>query len=163
MRRKLSDGLFLETFRRVAQEYASTDIQFNDMIVDNTSMQLVSRPQQFDVMVTPNLYGTIVCNIAAALIGGPGLVPGFNMGRDYALFEPGCRHVAKDIQGKNMANPTAMIFSSVMMLRHLSLNQHANRIETALLKTLKEGSVRTPDLGGNHTTTDFTLAVISNL
>lgn len=84
----MGDGLFLNTFRRVAEEYANSDIQFNDMIVDNTAMQLVSRPQQFDVMVTPNLYGNIVSNIGAALTGGPGMVPGCNIGREFALFEP---------------------------------------------------------------------------
>ena len=134
---KLGDGLFLNTFRRVAEEYRSSGIEFNDMIVDNTSMQLVARPTQFDVMVMPNLYGAIVSNIGAALVGGPGIVPGCNVGRvslvllldssmslilsvqEYALFEPGCRHVAKDIMGTNRANPAAMILSATMMLRHL--------------------------------------------
>jgi len=160
---KLGDGLFLNTFRNVALEYASANIQFNDMIVDNTSMQLVSRPQQFDVVVTPNLYGNIVSNIGAALIGGPGVVPGCNMGREYSLFEPGCRHVAKDIQGKNLANPTAMLLSAVMMLRHLGLEDYANRIEHAVLKTLKEQRVKTHDLGGDSSMSTFTLAVIGNL
>ena len=82
-------------------------------------MQLVAKPGQFDVMVMPNLYGAIISNIGAALVGGPGIVPGCNIGRDYALFEPGCRHVAKDIMGANKANPAAMILSSTMMLRHL--------------------------------------------
>jgi isocitrate dehydrogenase (NAD+) len=118
---KLGDGLFLNTFRRVAKEYESSGITANDMIVDNTSMQLVAKPQQFDVMVMPNLYGAIVSNIGAALVGGPGIVPGCNVGRDYALFEPGCRHVAKDIMNTNKANPAAMILSATMMLRHLGL------------------------------------------
>ena len=116
---KLGDGLFLNTFRRIAEEYKPYGIEANDMIVDNTSMQLVAKPQQFDVMVMPNLYGAIVSNIGAALVGGPGVVPGCNVGRDYALFEPGCRHVAADIMGKDRANPAAMILSSTMMLRHL--------------------------------------------
>ena len=150
---KLGDGLFLHTFRKVAEEYKSSGIEYNDMIVDNTyvcllpisklanffasSMQLVARPGQFDVMVMPNLYGAIVSNIGAALVGGPGIVPGCNVGRvssylsvyclpcltyfqkEYALFEPGCRHVASDIMGTNRANPTAMILSATMMLRHL--------------------------------------------
>jgi len=90
---KLGDGLFLNTCRKVAEEYKDSGIKFNDMIVDNTSMQLVARPQQFDVMVMPNLYGSIISNIGAALVGGPGIVPGANIGREFALFEPGCRHV----------------------------------------------------------------------
>ncbi|KAI8869443.1 mitochondrial NAD+-specific isocitrate dehydrogenase subunit 1 [Ramicandelaber brevisporus] len=159
---KLADGLFLNTCRKVAEEYASTGIKFQDMIVDNTAMQLVAKPQQFDVMVMPNLYGSIVSNIGAALVGSPGIVPGANIGSEYAIFEPGCRHVAKDIQGRNTANPTSMILSSVMMLRHLGLNQHAERIEKAVYDTIKNGT-KTPDLGGQSSTTDFTLAVVSAL
>lgn len=110
---KLGDGLFLNTFRNIAErEYANSGLEFDDMIVDNTSMQLVSRPQQFDVMVMPNLYGNIVTNIGAALVGGPGTVPGCNIGREYALYEPGCRHVAKDIMGLGTANPAALLLSS---------------------------------------------------
>lgn len=110
---KLGDGLFLNTFRDVAKrEYSHSGLEFDDMIVDNTSMQLVSRPQQFDVMVMPNLYGNIVTNIGAALVGGPGTVPGCNIGREYALYEPGCRHVAKDIMGLGTANPAALLLSS---------------------------------------------------
>ena len=102
------------------------------MIVDNASMQAVSRPQQFDVMVMPNLYGGILSNVGAALVGGPGIVPGCNMGRDVAVFEPGCRHVGLDIKGKDQANPTAMILSGSMLLRHLGLDEHANRISRAV-------------------------------
>lgn len=160
---KLGDGLFLNTFRQVAEEYKSSGIQFNDMIVDNTSMQLVAKPQQFDVMVMPNLYGAIVSNIGAALVGGPGIVPGCNIGRDYALFEPGCRHVAKDIMGTNKANPAAMILSATMMLRHLGLDSTANAITTATYDVINAGKVRTKDMGGNATTNDFTGAVIANL
>lgn len=110
---KLGDGLFLNTFRNIAEkEYGNSGLQYDDMIVDNTSMQLVSRPQQFDVMVMPNLYGNIVTNIGAALVGGPGTVPGCNIGREYALYEPGCRHVAKDIMGLGTANPAALLLSS---------------------------------------------------
>ncbi len=142
---KLGDGLFLNTFRRVAEDYKSSGIEYNDMIVDNTSMQLVAKPKQFDVMVMPNLYGAIVSNIGAALVGGPGIVPGCNVGRvstspnifvvfahgflhkkDYALFEPGCRHVAKDIMGQDRANPAAMILSATMMLRHLQSVNHVS-------------------------------------
>ncbi|KAF8663369.1 hypothetical protein AX16_000944 [Volvariella volvacea WC 439] len=160
---KLGDGLFLNTFRRVAEEYKSSGIEANDMIVDNTSMQLVARPGQFDVMVMPNLYGAIVSNIGAALVGGPGIVPGCNVGRDYALFEPGCRHVASDIMGTNRANPAAMILSATMMLRHLGLDNFANDIAAATFDVINEGKVRTADMGGSSTTSDFTAAVIKKL
>jgi len=160
---KLGDGLFLNTCREIAKEYANTGIKFNDMIVDNTSMQLVSRPQQFDVMVMPNLYGNIVSNVGAALVGGAGIIPGVNMGREYVTFEPGCRHVARDIEGTNKANPTAMILSAVMMLKHLNLDDYANKISSAVYQTIKEGQVKTADMGGNSTTTEFTNSVISKL
>ncbi|KAI9293933.1 hypothetical protein K502DRAFT_337932 [Neoconidiobolus thromboides FSU 785] len=160
---KLGDGLFLKTCRAVAEEYKSSGIQFQDMIVDNASMQMVAKPQQFDVVVTPNLYGNILSNIGAALVGGPGIIPGSNFGRDFAIFEPGCRHVGKDIQGMNTANPTSMILSSVLMLRHLNLEQQANQISNAVYKTIEDARVRTPDMGGNSSTTDFTKAVIANL
>ncbi|KAA1466445.1 hypothetical protein DENSPDRAFT_767268 [Dentipellis sp. KUC8613] len=160
---KLGDGLFLNTFRRVAEDYKSSGIQFNDMIVDNTSMQLVAKPGQFDVMVMPNLYGAIVSNIGAALVGGPGIVPGCNVGREYALFEPGCRHVASDIMGTNRANPAAMILSATMMLRHLGLDHIANNIASATFDVINSGKVRTADMGGQATTSEFTAAVIKNL
>jgi len=160
---KLGDGLFLNTFRRVAEEYRSSGIEFNDMIVDNTSMQLVARPGQFDVMVMPNLYGAIVSNIGAALVGGPGIVPGCNVGREYALFEPGCRHVAKDLMGTNRANPSAMILSATMMLRHLGLDSIANNIASATFDVINDGKVRTVDMGGSATTSEFTSAIIRNL
>ncbi|KAF7355387.1 Isocitrate dehydrogenase [Mycena sanguinolenta] len=176
---KLGDGLFLNTFRRVAEEYKSHGIEFNDMIVDNTfvlpsalkfrltpqfrSMQLVAKPGQFDVMVMPNLYGAIVSNIGAALVGGPGIVPGCNIGSEYALFEPGCRHVASDIMGTNRANPTAMILSATMLLRHLGLDPVANQIATATFDVINSGKVRTADMGGSATTSDFTSAIIKSL
>lgn len=160
---KLGDGLFLNTFRRVAEEYKSSGIETNDMIVDNTSMQLVARPSQFDVMVMPNLYGAIVSNIGAALVGGPGVVPGCNVGREYALFEPGCRHVAHDIMGTNRANPAAMILSATMMLRHLGLDEIANSIAASTFDVINTGKVRTADMGGSATTSDFTAAVIKGL
>lgn len=159
---KLGDGLFLNTFRQVAKEYEHTGIAHNDMIVDNTSMQLVGKPQQFDVVVTPNLYGNIVSNIGAALVGGPGVIPGANIGREYALYEPGCRHVAKDIEGTGKANPTAMLLSSTMMLRHLGLNAQANTIANSLFKVISEARIGTPDVGGKATTQEFTDAVIKN-
>ncbi|KAG1221198.1 hypothetical protein G6F35_006162 [Rhizopus arrhizus] len=159
---KLADGLFLRTCRDVAKEYEHHGIQVNDMIVDNTAMQLVSRPQQFDVMVMPNLYGNIVSNVGAGLIGSPGLIPGCNIGREFAMFEPGCRHVALDIQNQNSANPTAMLLSSVMMLRHLNLDEHANRISSAVYETISSGNARTVDIGGTSTTKEFTNAVIKS-
>lgn len=160
---KLGDGLFLNTCRQVAKEYESSGIKFDDMIVDNASMQLVSKPQQFDVIVCGNLYGNILSNIGAALVGGPGVVPGANIGRDYAVFEPGCRHVGRDIEGKNTANPTALLLTSIHMLRHLNYNDHANLIAQALFKVLEEGKVATHDLNGSSTTTEFTKAVIAHL
>lgn len=139
---KLADGLFRNTFHAVAKEYPTLAV--NDMIVDNASMQAVSRPQQFDVMVMPNLYGGILSNIGAALVGGPGIVPGCNMGREVAVFEPGCRHVGLDIKGKDQANPTAMILSGSMLLRHLGLDDHANRISRAMYAVVADGCVLIP-------------------
>jgi isocitrate dehydrogenase (NAD+) len=159
---KLGDGLFLNTCRKIAKDYESLGVEFDDMIVDNCSMQLVSRPQQFDVMVMPNLYGAIISNIGAALVGGPGIIPGANIGREYALFEPGSRHVGRDIEGGNKANPTAFLLSGVLLLRHLGLDTHANIIYNAVMKTIKDGSIKTNDMGGNSTTTEFTDKVISN-
>jgi isocitrate dehydrogenase (NAD+) len=158
---KLADGLFRNTFKQVAKEYPT--LETNDMIVDNASMQCVSRPQQFDVMVMPNLYGGILSNIGAALVGGPGIVPGCNMGRNVAVFEPGCRHVGLDIKGKDQANPTAMILSGSMLLRHLGLDEHANRISKAVYDVIGDGKVRTRDLGGQATTHEFTRAVLDKM
>ncbi|KAL7751157.1 isocitrate dehydrogenase (NAD(+)) idh1 [Sorochytrium milnesiophthora] len=160
---KLADGLFLNTCREVAKSYEPLGIKFEDMIVDNTAMQLVARPQQFDVMVMGNLYGNIVSNIGAALVGGPGIVPGANIGREYALFEPGCRHVGKDIMNRNIANPTALILSAVLLMRHLRLDHDADRVSNALFKTIAQGYTLTADLGGKASTTEFTDAVIKNL
>lgn len=158
---KLADGLFRTTFQKTAAEYPT--IEANDMIVDNASMQCVSKPQQFDVMVMPNLYGGILSNIGAALVGGPGIVPGCNMGRDVAVFEPGCRHVGLDIQGKDQANPSALLLSGSMLLRHLGLDDHANRISKAIYAVIAEGNVRTRDMGGNNTTHEFTKAILDHM
>lgn len=160
---KLADGLFLETCRRISKEYERSGITFSDMIVDNASMQLVAKPQQFDVMVMPNLYGAIVANIGAALVGGPGIVPGANIGREFALFEPGCRHVAKDIMGQDVANPIAMVLSATMMLRHLGLDFQADSIARAVYNVIEQGTVRTPDMGGKHHTSEVTRAIIEQL
>ncbi|KAJ3009724.1 isocitrate dehydrogenase (NAD(+)) idh1 [Thoreauomyces humboldtii] len=157
---KLGDGLFLNVCRDVAKTYESSGIQFDNMIVDNASMQLVSKPSQFDVIVCGNLYGNILSNVGAAIVGGPGIVPGANFGANYAVFEPGCRHVGKDIEGTNKANPTALLMSAIHMLRHLGLDAQATQISAALMKVITESKVLTPDLGGNHTTTDFTQAVM---
>lgn len=158
---KLADGLFRNTFHTVAQDYPT--LQVNDMIVDNASMQCVSRPQQFDVMVMPNLYGGILSNVGAALVGGPGVVPGCNMGREVAVFEPGCRHVGLDIKGKDQANPIAMVLSGSMLLRHLGLDEHANRISKAVYSVISEGKVRTRDMGGSSSTNQLTRAILDKM
>lgn len=153
---KLSDGLFLETSRRVAKDYP--DIQFNDMIIDNTCMQLVANPHQFDVVLTTNLYGAIVSNVVCGLLGGAGLLAGKNYGDHYTIFEPGTRNTGKRIAGKNVANPIAMLNAAVDMLRHLGHKEHAVLIQNAINKTVNEG-VHTPDLGGTATSRD----VIDNI
>ncbi|KAJ6260000.1 hypothetical protein Dda_5645 [Drechslerella dactyloides] len=158
---KLADGLFRSTFQEIAQEYPT--LQTNDLIVDNASMQAVSKPQQFDVLVMPNLYGGILSNIGAGLVGGPGVVPGCNMGREHAVFEPGCRHVGLDIKGQDRANPTAMLLSGAMMLRHLGLDQHAGRISQAVYSVIAEGKVRTPDMHGTNTTHEFTNEILRKM
>ena len=158
---KLADGLFRNTVKKVGEDFPTLEV--NDMIVDNASMQCVSRPQQFDVMVMPNLYGGILTNIAAALVGGPGVVPGCNMGRDVAVFEPGCRHVGLDIKGKDQANPTALLLSGTMLLRHLGLDDHANRISRAVYEVIQGGKTRTKDMGGAATTHEFTRAVLDKM
>lgn len=158
---KKVDGEFLKAVREVAAKYPS--IEYREMIVDNASMQMASNPNQFDVLVLPNLYGSIIANIASFLVGGPGITPGVNIGEDFALFETGTRHQAKDIRGKGIANPTAMILSSAMMLRHINLPHFAERIQNAVLKTLSEGKVRTQDIGGDSTTFEFTKEIIKNI
>lgn len=120
----------------------------------------MSKPHQFDVVLCGNLYGNILSNVGAALVGGPGVIPGANLGREYAVYEPGCRHVARDIQGQNSANPTSLLLSSIHMLRHLGLDEHANQISAALLKVLTESKILTSDLGGKSSTTEFTAAVM---
>ena len=158
---KLGDGQFLAACREVSKQYPT--IEFEEMIVDNTCMQLVSRPEQFDVMVTPNLYGTLVCNIAAGLTGGPGVVPGSYVGERGAIFEQGARSVSKDLAGKGIANPTAMLLTSAMLLRHLQMPNFADRIEKAVMATVAAGDVLTPDVGGSATSEQFTDKVIAML
>src|SRR2546429_484525 len=133
---KLSDGLFLECFRKVASEFP--DIEADDKIIDNACMQLVMRPEQFDVMLLENLYGDIVSDLCAGLIGGLGLVPGANIGEKGAMFEA-VHGSAPDIAGKGIANPTALLQSAILMLRHIDERDAADKIETAMLKVFKEG------------------------
>ncbi|XP_070559031.1 isocitrate dehydrogenase [NAD] subunit gamma, mitochondrial-like isoform X1 [Ptychodera flava] len=158
---KLGDGLFLRCCREVAKSYP--DIEFSDMIIDNCSMQLVSRPQQFDVMVMPNLYGNIVSNIGAGLVGGPGVVPGENIGKDFAVFEAATRNTGKSIAGKNIANPTAMLLASTLMLDHLQLGSYASNIRDAVWKTVTEDRIHTPDLGGQASTTDVVVNILQKI
>ena len=158
---KMCDGEFLDAARDVSQHYPT--ILYEEMIVDATCMNLATTPQSFDVMLLPNLSGSIIGSIIAGLVGGAGIAPGANIGRKYAIFEQGARHAAKDIAAKGEANPTAFILSSVMMLRHLGLPFFAEQIQNAVFKTLEDGKIRTPDIGGHHGTKDFTNAVISNL
>lgn len=149
---KLTDGLFLATGQKVAKDYP--DIEFNNIIVDNCCMQLVSNPWQFDVVVTTNLYGTIVSNLLCGLIGGPGLTSGRNLGPNYAIFEPGTRNTGSSLVGKNTANPTAMLKAGVDLLRHLELDNYADAVEKGINKTLIVDKILTSDLGGNHGTKD---------
>lgn len=121
----------------MAELYRSFGLQTESLIVDNTAMQMVSRPQQFDVVVAPNLYGNVVANIGAGLIGGAGFVPGYNVGSEFAIYEPGCRHPAKRIQGKDLANPACMLFSACQMLHHLGLETHASTIESTVMEVFR--------------------------
>jgi isocitrate dehydrogenase (NAD+) len=158
---KLCDGEFLDAAREVSQNYPT--ILYEEMIVDATCMNLAVTPQTFDVMLLPNLYGSIIGSIVAGIVGGAGIAPGANIGRKYAIFEQGARHAGKDIATLGTANPTAFVLSSVMMLRHLGLPFFAEQIQNATFKTLEAGSVRTPDIGGHNSTKDFVKAIISNL
>nr|XP_023022997.1 isocitrate dehydrogenase [NAD] subunit gamma, mitochondrial-like [Leptinotarsa decemlineata] len=159
--RKLSDGLFLETSKKIAKEYP--EIEHNEMIIDNCCMQLVSNPHQFDVMIMTNLYGSIVSNVVCGLIGGAGLLSGKNYGEHYAIFEPGTRNTGTAIAGKNIANPIAMLSASVDMLNHLGHLQHANMIKNAIVQTLCEDKIYTPDLGGTAKSTDVVQRIIDHV
>src|SRR3712207_1463409 len=157
---KLSDGLFLECFRNVAKDYP--EIQADDKIVDNACMQLVMRPEQFDIMLLENLYGDIVSDLCAGLVGGLGLVPGANIGELGAIFEA-VHGSAPDIAGQGIANPTALLQSGILMLRYINERAAAERVESALHKVLQEGKVRTRDIGGNARTTEYADAIIAAL
>lgn len=158
---KLGDGLFLRCCEETSHLYPN--IEFDAMIIDNTCMQLVSHPHKFDVMVMPNLYGNIIDNLASGLVGGAGIVPGASYSSDCVIYEPGARHTFGEAVGKNIANPTAMLLCAVKMLRHVNLHDHASRLEEGLLTVIKTGKVKTRDLGGYASTTDFTRAVVSSL
>ena len=157
---KLGDGMFLESTRRIAREH--TSILYDERIVDAACMQLVMFPERFDVLVLPNLYGDIVSDLCAGLVGGLGVVPGANLGSEAAVFEA-VHGSAPDIANKNLANPTALLLSGLMMLDHLNERLAAERIRAALTRVLTEGTVRTRDLGGTASTTEFTDAICRRL
>jgi len=157
---KLADGLFLRCCREVAAHYP--EIKYNELIVDNAAMQLVAKPEQFDVLLMPNLYGDIMSDLAAGLVGGLGVVPGANIGDHHAVFEA-VHGSAPDIAGRGIANPTALLLSSVMMLRHLLELSAADRLQNAIEMVYKDAKFLTADVGGNATTNQFADAVISHL
>jgi isocitrate dehydrogenase (NAD+) len=157
---KLGDGLFLESVRAVAREFG--DIQYDERIVDAACMHLVMRPEQFDVLLLPNLYGDIVSDLCAGLVGGLGVVPGANLGEEAAVFEA-VHGSAPDIAGKDVANPTALLLSALMMLRHLGEDARAGAIAAALGRVLARGAVRTRDLGGTASTSAFAAEICREL
>lgn len=157
---KLSDGLFLDCARKVAKEFPQ--IEFKEILVDNLCMQLVQNPSKFDVLVLPNLYGDIVSDLTAGLIGGLGVAQGANIGADCAVFEP-VHGSAPDIKGQNKANPTALLICAINLLKYIGEDVPAQKIEKALYKVLAQGAVLTGDLGGSATTTEFRDEIIKNL
>ncbi|KAL8569566.1 Isocitrate dehydrogenase [NAD] subunit beta, mitochondrial [Nucella lapillus] len=181
---KLGDGLFLKCCEEVAEMYptikyenmiidnccmqvrmaqSENGLKYENMIIDNCCMQLVSNPHQFDVMVMPNLYGNIVDNLAAGLVGGAGVVPGESYSQNVAVFEQGARHAFVEAVGKNIANPTATLLSACNMLQHIHLEYYGLLIRDAVHRVIKAGKVRTKDMGGHDTTHDFTQVIINNL
>jgi len=158
---KFSQGLFLDVGRMVAAEYAGR-VQFEERIIDAMAMHLVMRPEQFDVVVTTNLFGDILSDEISGLVGGLGLAPGANIGKNAAIFEA-VHGTAPDIAGKNIANPGALVLAACMMLDHIGDNERAQRIRTAFERTIREKIALTRDLGGNATTDEFTDAVIAQL
>uniref|UniRef100_A0A0X3PG34 Isopropylmalate dehydrogenase-like domain-containing protein n=2 Tax=Schistocephalus solidus TaxID=70667 RepID=A0A0X3PG34_SCHSO len=158
---KLGDGLFLNACADISKLYPS--IEFNSIIIDNCCMQLVSRPQQFDVLVLPNLYGNIVGNLAVGLVGGAGIAAGMNLGDRYAIFEAGTRKSARSLRGQNVANPVAMLLASADMLEHLGVSEKAAVLQSAIVDTIASQNIRTPDLGGSHSTIDVVNAIVTNI
>jgi isocitrate dehydrogenase (NAD+) len=157
---KLSDGLFLKCCRETAAEFP--EIQYTELIVDNACMQLVIRPETFDVLLLPNLYGDIISDLTAGLVGGLGIVPGANLGEDYAIFEA-VHGTAPDIAGKGLANPTALMQSAVLMLAHLGERSASLRLHNAIVAVYAEGRHLTGDVGGAAGTREFTEAVVEKL
>src|SRR5215472_14416801 len=157
---KLSDGLFLTSIRAVAEQYP--EIDYRELIIDNACMQMVLNPQQFDMLLLTNLYGDIMSDLAAGLVGGLGLVPSGNMGEEVAIFES-VHGTAPDIAGKGIANPTALLMSAIMMLRHIGELAAAKSVEEALHQVYREGKTLTSDVGGRASTGEFTDAVIRAL
>lgn len=157
---KKSDGLFLEEIRKIAQKYPF--VEYDEIAIDSLSMQLVMDPSKFDVLVMGNLYGDIISDLTSGLVGGLGVVPGANIGKDYAVFEP-VHGSAPDIAGKDLANPLAAVLSTVLMLEYLGEHAAGSRIRDAVYKVLEEGKVRTGDLGGKSGTKEFTKAIIKAL
>ena len=157
---KLSDGLFLRSVRAVAAQFP--EIEYKELIVDNACMQIVMDPQQFDMLLLPNLYGDVMSDLAAGLVGGLGVVPSANIGDNCAMFEA-VHGTAPDIAGKGLANPTALLMSSLLMLDYLGERSAAQRIETALHRVYREGTHRTRDVGGHADTQEFANAVIQSL
>ncbi len=157
---KSTSGLFLKVAREVAERYP--EIESTEMIVDATCMKLVMTPEEFDVIVTTNLFGDILSDLCAGLVGGLGMAPGANIGEDAAIFEA-VHGSAPDIAGKNLANPTSVILASIQMLEHLNMGDTAERIRSAVADVIKSGDRTTRDLGGSHGTTDFTQSVIDRL
>jgi isocitrate dehydrogenase (NAD+) len=155
---KLSDGLFLKSIRTVAANYP--DIEYKEMIVDNACMQMVMNPQQFDMLLLPNLYGDVMSDLAAGLVGGLGVVPSANIGDESAMFEA-VHGTAPDIAGKGLANPTALLMSSILMLDHLGERSAARRIEAAMERVYREGKHTTHDVGGKAGTEEFTEGLIA--
>lgn len=158
---KLSDGLFLECARSVAREYP--EIQYDELIVDAACMHLVMHPEQLDVLLLPNLYGDIVSDLCAGLVGGLGVVPAANLGENGVGVFEAVHGTAPDIAGQDKANPTALLLSAVLMLHHLDEGEKAGRVTRALWSALADGSARTADLGGTATTTRFTDAIVRHL
>lgn len=157
---KYTDGLFLDAYRTVAKDYP--EIETQEVIIDNMCMQLVLRPETFDVLVAPNLYGDIVSDLCAGLVGGLGFAPSGNIGDEYRIYEA-VHGSAPDIAGKNIANPSALLLAFALMLEDLGKQDEANALRSALAKVVEEGKVITPDIGGKASTDEFTLEIIKTL